>query len=82
MSAHGITESVLEEATLEWLEALGFPLAAFEREHGVVFVVRVEEKFELLGENAMGERIVATPVPALNRLILRGDNHLFCVESK
>jgi outer membrane protein assembly factor BamB len=52
------------------------------REDGVVFVVRVEEKFELLGENAMGERIVATPVPAVNRLILRGDNHLFCVESK
>jgi outer membrane protein assembly factor BamB len=52
------------------------------REDGMVFVVRVEEKFELLGENAMGERIVATPVLADNRLILRGDHHLFCVESK
>ena len=52
------------------------------REDGVVFVARVEEKFELLGENPMGERIVATPVPAANRLFLRGDNHLFCVGSK
>jgi acyl-CoA thioester hydrolase len=30
----------MERARTEWLEALGFPLAAFEREHGVVFVVR------------------------------------------
>ncbi|HMA32256.1 MAG TPA: tol-pal system-associated acyl-CoA thioesterase [Casimicrobiaceae bacterium] len=30
----------MERARTEWLEALGFPLAAFEREHGVAFVVR------------------------------------------
>jgi len=29
----------MERARAEWLAALGFPLAAFEREHGVVFVV-------------------------------------------
>jgi acyl-CoA thioester hydrolase len=29
----------MERARTEWLEAVGFPLAAFEREHGVVFVV-------------------------------------------
>ena len=29
----------MERARTEWLEALGFPLAAFEREHGLVFVV-------------------------------------------
>jgi acyl-CoA thioester hydrolase len=29
----------MERARTEWLEGLGFPLAAFEREHGVVFVV-------------------------------------------
>ena len=29
----------MERARTEWLEALGFPLAAFEREHGIVFVV-------------------------------------------
>ena len=29
----------MERARTEWLEYLGFPLADFEREHGVVFVV-------------------------------------------
>ncbi len=29
----------MERARTEWLAALGFPLAAFEREHGMVFVV-------------------------------------------
>jgi len=29
----------MERARTEWLEAGGHPLAAFEREHGVVFVV-------------------------------------------
>ncbi len=29
----------MERARTEWLEALGFPLAAFESAHGVVFVV-------------------------------------------
>ena len=30
----------MERARTEWLGALGFPLARFEREHGVAFVVR------------------------------------------
>jgi len=29
----------MERARTEWLESLGFPLAAFEQAHGVVFVV-------------------------------------------
>lgn len=49
------------------------------REDGVVFAARVEGKFELLSENPMGERIIATPVPVSNRLLIRGDQHLFCV---
>lgn len=49
------------------------------REDGVVFAARVEERFELLGENPMGERIIASPVPVANRLLIRGDRHLFCV---
>jgi outer membrane protein assembly factor BamB len=49
------------------------------REDGTVFSARVEERFELLGENAMGERVIASPVPAANRLLIRGDKHLFCV---
>ncbi len=49
------------------------------REDGKVFVARVGEKFELLSENAMGERIIAAPVPVGDRLLVRGDNHLFCI---
>lgn len=49
------------------------------REDGVVFSVKVGDRFELVGENPMGERILATPVPAGARLLLRGDQHLFCV---
>jgi outer membrane protein assembly factor BamB len=50
------------------------------REDGTVFTARADgERFELLGENPMGERILATPVPVANRLFLRGDAHLFCV---
>lgn len=52
------------------------------REDGVVFSVKVGERFELVGENPMGERILATPVPAGDRLLLRGDQHLFCVGTK
>lgn len=51
------------------------------REDGVVFAARLEKAFELLSENAMGERIVASPVAAANRLLLRGDKHLFCVDA-
>lgn len=50
------------------------------REDGVVFAARIGEKFELLGENAMGEQILASPVPFGGRLLIRGEKHLFCVE--
>ncbi len=30
----------MERARTEWLAAIGFPLAAFEREYGLLFVVR------------------------------------------
>jgi outer membrane protein assembly factor BamB len=50
------------------------------REDGVVFAVRVQDQFELLSENPMHERIIASPAVADGRLLLRGDEHLFCVE--
>ena len=49
------------------------------REDGVVFVAKVEGKFELLAENDLGESLIASPVPASNRLFIRGERHLFCV---
>jgi outer membrane protein assembly factor BamB len=58
---------------------IGNGLLYAAREDGVVFVARVAEKFEFLSENAMEERIIASPVLVGNRLLLRGDKHLFCV---
>jgi hypothetical protein len=47
----------------------------------VVFAARVGDRLELLGENPMGERIVASPALADGRLLLRGDKHLFCIRA-
>ena len=52
------------------------------REDGAVFAAKVGASFQLLSENRMGERIVASPAPARNRLFLRGDDHLFCVSGE
>lgn len=50
------------------------------REDGVVFSARVGENFELLGENDMGQQILATPVPFDGKLLVRTSKSLICVE--
>lgn len=50
------------------------------REDGVVFVARIAGGFKILAENDMNEQIIASPVPMGDgRLLLRGEEHLFCV---
>lgn len=49
------------------------------REDGVIFVAKVEGKFEVLAENRMEEQVIASPVPVAGRLLIRGERHLFCV---
>ncbi len=49
------------------------------REDGLVYVVGIEGKFEVLSANDMGERVVASPVPVDGRLLIRGEKHLFCI---
>jgi outer membrane protein assembly factor BamB len=52
------------------------------REDGVVFVASVtNDRFQLLAENKMDESVIGSPVPAGNRLLIRGENHLFCFAS-
>lgn len=51
-------------------------------ESGTVYVCRVGEKFELLAQNALGERIIASPVPVNNRLLVRTDKTLYCFGAK
>ncbi len=53
------------------------------REDGAAFVGRVSDAgFELLSENDMGERVIATPVPVREGLLIRGEKHLFRIESE
>ena len=50
------------------------------REDGTVFVASVaNDKFELLSENDMAESVIGSPVPASNRIFIRGEQHLFCI---
>jgi len=49
------------------------------REDGVVFVARVNGRLEVLASNDMGERVIASPVPMSGRLLIRGEQHLFCI---
>ncbi len=63
----------MERARTEWLAALGFPLAAFEREYGVVFVVhRCEIDFRQPGR--LNDTLEVTVEPAergASRLVAR-----------
>jgi outer membrane protein assembly factor BamB len=54
------------------------------REDGVVFVADVTDGFKLLTAegNDMGERIIATPVPVRDSLIIRGEKHLFRISGE
>ncbi|QDS96752.1 outer membrane protein assembly factor BamB family protein [Adhaeretor mobilis] len=48
------------------------------REEGMVFVVEVDEKgMELLAENNLGESLIATPVAVRDKILIRGEEHLF-----
>jgi outer membrane protein assembly factor BamB len=52
------------------------------REDGVVFVARItDDKFELLSENDMAESVIGSPVPVPNRILIRGEKHLFCIDT-
>lgn len=53
------------------------------REDGVVFVAGVaNNKFEVLSENDMGESVIGSPIPASNRILIRGESHLFCIAAE
>jgi outer membrane protein assembly factor BamB len=53
------------------------------REDGVIYAGRVsDDGYEQLAENNMGERVVATPVPIRDSLLVRGDTNLFRIAAK
>ena len=48
------------------------------RVDGTMFVGKLtDEGFELLAENSLGEKVIATPVPIRQSLLVRGAEHLF-----
>ena len=49
------------------------------REDGVLLVASIEDGFTLLSEINMQQRLIASPVPVGNRLLVRGEKHLFCI---
>jgi len=49
------------------------------REDGAAFVAAIDGKFELLAENSMGERVIATPVLVGHRVFMRGEKNLICL---
>ena len=49
------------------------------REDGTVFVAQEKAgKLETLSENELGESVIGSPVPSANRILIRGEEHLFC----
>lgn len=48
------------------------------REDGMFFVAGLTGNFEVLAENNMGERVIASPVAVDGRLLIRGEKNLFC----
>jgi len=52
------------------------------REDGAFYVANVDQKFEVIAENSMGERVIATPVLVNDRILVRGEKNLFCLGTK
>ena len=48
------------------------------REDGTVFVLQVEDGFKVLSERKFEDRIIASVVPAKERVFVRGETFLYC----
>jgi len=49
------------------------------REDGTVFVLRLGDKFEIISEIDMEDRIIASPIAVSGRLLIRTLHHLYCI---
>ena len=49
------------------------------REDGAVFVAKIENGFELQSETKFNDRVIASIVPAADRVFIRGEANLYCV---
>ncbi|MFN0129006.1 MAG: PQQ-binding-like beta-propeller repeat protein [Verrucomicrobiales bacterium] len=46
---------------------------------GTTHLLPAEPRFEVLASNPLGEKVQASPAIAGNRLLIRGERHLFCI---
>ena len=52
------------------------------REDGTLFIASVkDDQFKLLSENEMDEPVIGSPVPEQGRIFIRGEKHLYCIQS-
>ena len=52
------------------------------RNDGTIFVIGLEDKFEIMSEIKMNDEIIASPIAVSNRLLIRTSRHLICIESQ
>jgi len=48
------------------------------REDGVILIADISKGFKFLGEFDMGERVIASPVPINDKILIRGEKNLLC----
>ena len=51
------------------------------REDGTFFVIKLENKFEIISEIDMKDRIIASPIAISDCLLIRTNRHLFCIST-
>ena len=52
------------------------------REDGIIFVMKLDDQFEIISEIDMKDRIIASPIAVSDRLFIRTNHHLFCIGDK
>ena len=51
-------------------------------EDGIIFVISLKDKFEIISEIDMKDRIIASPIAISDRLLIRTNHYLFCIGNK
>jgi hypothetical protein len=76
---------------LVWKERLGEEHASlvsaeglvyFLNDKGIMNVVKAGPRFDLIAQNAVGEKCFASPAISDRQIFLRGETHLFCIGKK
>ncbi len=79
---------VAKTGEIAWAERLGEHHASlasagglvyFLNDNGVMRVVRPGPKFDLVAQNELGERTFASPALSQGQILIRTDQHLFCI---